>query len=281
MNLEKATVNDFGEIKPSLKLLNHTTSLVDPSYLGENHCIQKDLKNRSVQFFGNIESILTFQEQQLGMNFLMVDGVTQDSAFGDIDLCASELLRQSPKKAFELWGLPQSLAELSGIIINYLKGDLKSLPWSDGPVGDDTKVIVDDLIYLNQHGFFTMNSQPALNAVKSSEKFLLAPKWICVSKQYLEFFCHKDVVSKLLDHVEEFNVKGAESSSAFISYYAVDKDGNLSTNCKDDDINAVTWGYFRERKFFNPQSLRKHHSWHGRMRFTDCLLNGPRLPVAI
>ena len=73
-----------------------------------------------------------------------------------------------------------------------------------------------------------------------------APKWICVSKQYLEFFCHKDVVSKLLDHVEEFNVKGAESSSAFISYYAVDKDGNLSTNCKDDDINAVTWGYFRE-----------------------------------
>ena len=32
-------------------------------------------------------------------------------------------------------GSPQSLAELSGIIINYLKGDLKSLPWSDGPVG--------------------------------------------------------------------------------------------------------------------------------------------------
>ena len=102
-----------------------------------------------------------------------------------------------------------------------------------------------------------MNSQPALNAVKSSEKFLVgAQNGYVYQKQYLEFFCHKDVVSKLLDHVEEFNVKGAESSSAFISYYAVDKDGNLSTNCKDDDINAVTWGYFRERKFFNPQSLK-------------------------
>ena len=37
--------------------------------------------------FGNIESILTFQEQQLGMNFLMVDGVTQDLRLLVILIC--------------------------------------------------------------------------------------------------------------------------------------------------------------------------------------------------
>ncbi|KGQ87919.1 methylenetetrahydrofolate reductase [Candida albicans P60002] len=259
MNLEKATVMILEKLNLIEAIKSH--DVVGGSELPWRKSLHPERSKESIRpifwqhrKYSYISRTATWDEFPNGRW-----GDSRSPAFGDIDLCASELLRQSPKKAFELWGLPQSLAELSGIIINYLKGDLKSLPWSDGPVGDDTKVIVDDLIYLNQHGFFTMNSQPALNAVKSSEKvFGWGPKnGYVYQKQYLEFFCHKDVVSKLLDHVEEFNVKGAESSSAFISYYAVDKDGNLSTNCKDDDINAVTWGVFPGEEILQPTIVEK------------------------
>lgn len=186
-------------------------------------------------------------------------GDSRSPAFGDIDLCASELLRQSPKRALELWGTPQNLQDLGNIIVGYLKGELKALPWSDGPVGEDTKIIVDDLIKLNQLGFFTMNSQPALNAVKSSEKvFGWGPKnGYVYQKQYLEFFCHKDLIPKLLYKIDQYNTTQGDASCALISYYAVDKEGNLSTNCKDDDINAVTWGVFPGEEILQPTIVEK------------------------
>ncbi|KAG5421425.1 MET13 [Candida metapsilosis] len=181
-------------------------------------------------------------------------GDSRSPAFGDIDLCASELLRQSPKRALELWGVPQNLKQLSNLVVSYLSGDLKSLPWSDGAVGEDTKVIIDDLVNLNKRGLLTMNSQPALNSVKSSEKvFGWGPKnGYVYQKQYLEFICHRDVIDKLLARIQEFNKTQGDSSSSIISYYAVDLSGKLQTNCKPDDINAVTWGVFPGEEILQP-----------------------------
>lgn len=186
-------------------------------------------------------------------------GDSRSPAFGDIDLYASELLRQSPKKAFDLWGSPQSLKELSLLITSYLKGDLKSLPWSDGPIGADTSLIIDSLIDLNKKGFFTMNSQPALNAVKSNNPVHgWGPKSGYVyQKQYLEFFCHKDILEQLLNSIDSFNTKSGDATSSVLSYYAVDKFGSLTTNCKDDDINAVTWGVFPGEEILQPTIVEK------------------------
>lgn len=186
-------------------------------------------------------------------------GDSRSPAFGDIDLCASELLRQSPKKAFDLWGSPQSLKDLSQLITSYLTGDLKSLPWSDGPIGEDTNLIIDNLIDLNKKGFFTMNSQPALNAIRSNNPVHgWGPKSGYVyQKQYLEFFCHKDVLGDLLKSIESFNTQSGDSTSSVLSYYAVDKFGKLSTNCKDDDINAVTWGVFPGEEILQPTIVEK------------------------
>lgn len=186
-------------------------------------------------------------------------GDSRSPAFGDIDLCASELLRQSPKKAYDLWGTPQTLKDFSDIIVSYLQGELKSLPWSDGPIGEDTSVMVENLINLNHKGFLTMNSQPALNAVKSSEKvYGWGPKnGYVYQKQYLEFFCPKDLLPKLLHTIDSYNKSEGDASSSIISYYAVDKNGNLSTNCKDDDINAVTWGVFPGEEILQPTIVEK------------------------
>lgn len=186
-------------------------------------------------------------------------GDSRSPAFGDIDLFATELLRQSPKKAFDLWGVPSSLNELSDILIGYLKGELQSLPWSDGPIGEDTAIIVDKLIELNQKGIFTMNSQPSLNSVRSNDKtYGWGPKnGYVYQKQYLEFFIHRDAQIKLLDLIDKYNSQNNGTSSAFISYYAVDKSGNLATNCNDDDINAVTWGVFPGEEILQPTIVEK------------------------
>ena len=93
-------------------------------------------KNRSVNFwqhrkYSYISRTATWDEFPNGRW-----GDSRSPAFGDIDLCASELLRQSPKRLLNYGVSLNHWQELSGIIINYLKGDLKSLPWSDnGPVG--------------------------------------------------------------------------------------------------------------------------------------------------
>lgn len=141
-------------------------------------------------------------------------------------------------------------------MISYLKGEIKSLPWSDGPIGDDTEVLKPALIEMNTNGIFTLNSQPALSAVKSNhEVFGWGPKnGFVYQKQYLEFFIHKDLVHTLLNRVEAHNAKDAHS---VITYYAVDKLGRLLTNAHDDDINAVTWGVFPGEEILQPTIVEK------------------------
>ncbi|CAI5758537.1 unnamed protein product [Candida verbasci] len=259
MNLEKATVMCLEKLNLVEAIKSH--EIVGTTELPWRKSLHPERSKESIRpiFWQNrkysyISRTATWDEFPNGRW-----GDSRSPAFGDIDLCASELLRQSPKRAFELWGTPQTLKELSEIIISYLRGNLKSLPWSDGAVGDDTRVIVDNLIELNRHGFFTMNSQPALNAIKSSDKtFGWGPKnGYVYQKQYLEFFCHKDYICNLLNKIDAFNSKQGDSTSAIISYYVVDKDGNLSSNCQDEDINAVTWGVFPGEEILQPTIVEK------------------------
>lgn len=183
-------------------------------------------------------------------------GDSRSPAFGDIDLSASQLLRQSPKRAFELWGCPQTIDDLSDIFVKYLKKETNALPWSDGPIGSDTEILRSSLIRLNEKGFFTLNSQPALSAVRSSDKvYGWGPKnGFLYQKQYLEFLVHKDVASKLLKSIEAHN---SAATTGVITYYIVDKAGDLSTNSKDEDINAVTWGVFPGEEILQPTIVEK------------------------
>lgn len=183
-------------------------------------------------------------------------GDSRSPAFGDIDLSASDLLRQSPKRALELWGCPQTLGDLANIIVSYLNNDIKALPWSDGPIGPDTAVLKDDLVEVNKKGFFTLNSQPSLSGVRSNDKLHgWGPKnGFVYQKQYLEFLVHRDVAEKLLAKVEQHN---SHDYHNVITYYAVDKQGNLRTNTKDDDINAVTWGVFPGEEILQPTIVEK------------------------
>lgn len=183
-------------------------------------------------------------------------GDSRSPAFGDIDLSASQLLRQSPKRAFELWGCPQTLSDLADIFVKYLNKETNALPWCDGPIGSDTDVLKSSLIDLNRKGYFTLNSQPSLSAVRSNDKvYGWGPKnGFLYQKQYLEFLVHKDVAAELLKSIKSHN---SIESTGVITYYVVDKAGNLSTNSKDEDINAVTWGVFPGEEILQPTIVEK------------------------
>lgn len=185
-------------------------------------------------------------------------GDSRSPAFGDIDLFATDLLRQTPKRAFELWGCPTDLKHFGELIISYLKGELKSLPWSDSPIGKDSGTIIGNLVELNERGLFTTNSQPALNSMRSNDPvYGWGPKnGFVFQKQYLEFFIPKDLVAALRNKINVFNSYNGDTCH-YLTYYIVDLHGNLETNTNDDDINAVTWGVFPGEEIIQPTIVEK------------------------
>jgi len=78
----------------------------------------------------------------------------------------------SPQKedAVKLWGYPESFADIAALFKRFCKSELKALPWSDQAVLSETSVISDQLAKLNELGFLTINSQPAVNGARSDDK---------------------------------------------------------------------------------------------------------------
>ena len=44
------------------------------------------------------------------------------------------------------------------------------MPWSDQALAEESSVIKDNLVYINSLGYLTINSQPAVNGVRSDHK---------------------------------------------------------------------------------------------------------------
>lgn len=143
-------------------------------------------------------------------------GDPSSPAFGNLDLSLTQLIRQSESKSLSVWGTPTSLKELGDLIINYLKGDLRSLPWCDTSVALEAKQLLRLLISLNQGGILTVNSQPKANGVPSSDPILgWGPSLGYVyQKQYIEFLLPK---RKLKDFLLLMNQKTTTTFTYLIS----------------------------------------------------------------
>ncbi len=64
-----------------------------------------------------------------------------------------------------------------------------------------------------------------------------------LTQAYLEFFVSPALLSLLLTHIER------DSS---ITYYVINKRGDLRTNTHSDGPNAVTWGVFPGKEIIQP-----------------------------
>src|SRR5882762_3923156 len=166
--------------------------------------------------------------------------------------------------AVKLWGYPESFSDITALFKRFCKNELKALPWSDQAVLSETSVISGQLAALNELGFLTINSQPAVNGARSDDKIfgwgpgngyvyqkvsyccltLNQPfSHLCFVKAYLEFFVTPELLEILIPYIE---------SDINITYYVINKRGDLRTNTTSEGPNAVTWGVFPGKEIVQP-----------------------------
>ncbi|KNC82214.1 methylenetetrahydrofolate reductase (NADPH) [Sphaeroforma arctica JP610] len=176
-------------------------------------------------------------------------GDRRSPAFGDVgSYYIFNPSRMYNPKVKETYGPCDSIDAIADVFVKYLSGGIKVLPWSETEmIAIETAQINDDLLWLNQNHLFTINSQPRVNGVPSTDaSFGWGPEGGYVyQKAYLEFFATKDIVDKLFEAVK--------TMPSFTLYAASKKSKSIMTNAKrPDTATAVTWGVFPETEVLQP-----------------------------
>lgn len=107
--------------------------------------------------------------------------------------------------------------------------------------------IAPDLAQLNRSGFLTINSQPAVNGVRSSDKVhgWGGPGGFVYQKAYCECFCSPDHMRGLIELVgknESMNLYAVNYESRQIIQEGRSKPG----------VTALTWGVFPNQQILQP-----------------------------
>ena len=177
-------------------------------------------------------------------------GVSRSPAFGSDDggfVSYSKKFKttnHAEKKKY--WGETcTSYSDVSKVFVDFLSGKIKKFPFAEGTLSDETDVINQQLLKLNENKLFTINSQPRVNAAKSTDaKFGWGPEnGYVYQKAYVEFFVHKDLIKKLVDYL---------SPQENITYQAISASGEQLKNVGEQDVNAVTWGVFKGKEIVQP-----------------------------
>lgn len=168
---------------------------------------------------------------------------SRSPAFGELDAYGVGL-KGTNEQNIKLWGQPKSIHDLSEIFISFLSGKLDRLPWSDSPITAEADAIKDHLVELTRRGFLTINSQPAINGIKSSDSvYGWGPKnGFVYQKAYLELLVPSYLIDELISRIEK---------NDDLTYHAIQKSGELRTNTHDSP-NALTWGIFAGREIIQP-----------------------------
>ena len=139
-------------------------------------------------------------------------------------------------------------------------GEIPLLPWNERDrLQKETEQIIDKLVKLNSAGFLTINSQPQINGVSSTDasvgwggpngcakRFSYGTLEMCVlsrvifQKAYVEFFVSPEDFDDLLPKLR---------AKPSLTFMATTSSGNLVTNAPENSVNAVTWGIFPSTLF--------------------------------
>ncbi|KAG6812772.1 hypothetical protein H0H92_000542 [Tricholoma furcatifolium] len=171
-------------------------------------------------------------------------GDSRSPAYGELD-GYGVWIKQTKEDAIKLWGHPTTFSDVTSLFSRFCISDLKALPWSDQVASTETNVISKQLKQMNEYGFLTINSQPAVNGARSDDK---VHGWgpsngYVYQKAYLEFFVSPALLDLLLKHIER---------DSNITYYVINNRGDLKTNTHSDGPNAVTWGVFPGKEIVQP-----------------------------
>ena len=172
-------------------------------------------------------------------------GDSRSPAFGELDVYGVGL-KGTNEQNRKLWGEPTSVNDIVKLFVGYMEGKIESLPWSEAPINSEADVLQDDLINLNSRGLLTINSQPAVDGVRSSHPtYGWGPRnGYVYQKAYLEVLVCPELIETVLARMKE---------NEDITYYAVNNSGELMTNADaEGGPNAVTWGVFPGKEIVQP-----------------------------
>ncbi|KAJ3417218.1 hypothetical protein HDV05_006424 [Chytridiales sp. JEL 0842] len=171
-------------------------------------------------------------------------GDSRSPAYGDIDGYGISL-KYTSEDALKMWGSPTTTEEVFETFAKFCRNEISALPWCDQPLQSESDMIVGPLAEINSRGYLTINSQPAVDGVPSSDRtFGWGPKnGFIYQKAYLEFFISPASLDKMIERI---------ANQPFITFYAVNKQGDLKTNNVNDGPNAVTWGVFPAHEIIQP-----------------------------
>ncbi|KAG6331406.1 hypothetical protein ID866_7684 [Astraeus odoratus] len=171
-------------------------------------------------------------------------GDSRSPAYGELD-GYGVFLKPTREEALKLWGEPKTFADITTLFSKFCEKKLSSLPWSDQPASRETSAIASELSKMNKMGFLTINSQPAVDGARSDDPmFGWGPSnGYVYQKAYLEFFVNAELLEILISELEMDNM---------MTYYVINKQGDLRTNRHSEGPNAVTWGIFPGKEIIQP-----------------------------
>lgn len=145
----------------------------------------------------------------------------------------------------KIWGDPKSVKDVATVFANFCSGKINWLPWCEMPIQIETNRIVSQLVSMNERGYFTINSQPQVNAAPSESPDVGwgGPGGYVFQKAYVEFFCSKSDLDQIMELAKDH---------PSISYHAVNAAGESYSSHHERTVNAVTWGVFPGREILQP-----------------------------
>jgi len=153
----------------------------------------------------------------------------------------------------QMWGKElTSQQDVWNIFYHYITGEPKEdgtkvtkIPWEDDTLSEETSMISGRLADMNRRGVLTINSQPNVNAVSSTDPIFGwgNPNGYIFQKAYVEFFTSKENVDTLLEVLKQF---------PNVNYHIINEMGQEETNCDELEPIAVTWGVFPGKEIVQP-----------------------------
>lgn len=189
-------------------------------------------------------------------------GDARSPAFGEIDGYGPSL-HMSPAGARAKWGSPASRTEISQLFKRHVMGELDQLPWSEGGLNEETKVIRDQLCRLiEERGWWSIASQPAVDAIPSDHNvFGWGPKGGFVfQKAFVEFFIPaEDWKTKLHPYLTSAEIAPEVSwYAAPCTLSSASDDNAYESSDPASAVNSVTWGAFPGKEIVTPTIVEEY-----------------------
>lgn len=194
--------------------------------------------NRPKSYLSRTEEWDEFPNGRWGDGRSPAFGELSDYHFVDTSLGSREDRRA-------MWGeAPLKEEEVFEAFAKYVRGEIPILPWCEVPLQAETGTISTDLVNINNAGFLTINSQPAVNGAKSDHPVFGwgGPGGRVYQKAYVECFTSP----QNLKHLMELCGKRPN-----LHFYAVDVAGNTYSN-GSKKATALTWGVFPNNEILQP-----------------------------